>query len=63
MIMSVKVRMPSFVSTMSTHQQKELNVIEGNACNCSCPTWKPTSHIMVAKVSQIPSWVPMRSLP
>jgi hypothetical protein len=63
MTMLVKVRMPSLVSTMSTHRQKELNVVEGNACNCSCPTWKLASHIMATKVSWIPSWVPVRSLP
>jgi hypothetical protein len=55
--------MPFLVSTMSIHRQKELNVVERNACNCSCPTWKLASHTMMAKVSRIPSWVPVRSLP
>jgi hypothetical protein len=63
MTMSTKVRMSSLVSTMSTHQQEELNVVEGNTCNCSCPTWKQASHTMMEKVSQIASWVPMHSLP
>jgi hypothetical protein len=51
------------VNTMSTHQWEELNVVEGSACNCSCPTWKPSSHAMATKVLQIASWVLMRSLP
>ncbi len=38
-------------------------MIEGSTCNCFRPTWKPTSRTMVAKVSQIASWVPMHSLP
>jgi len=44
--------MPFLVSTMSTHQQKELNVVEGSACNYSCPTWKLAFCAMVAKVLQ-----------
>ncbi len=28
---------------MSIHQRKELNMVEGNTCSCSCPMWKPTS--------------------
>jgi len=59
----VKVLMPSLVSTMLICQWKELNVVEGSACNCSCLTWKLTFCIMVAKVSQIISWVLVRSLP
>jgi hypothetical protein len=43
MTTSTKVRMSSLVSIMSIHQLEELNVIEGNACNYSCPTWKPAS--------------------
>jgi len=63
MTMSTKVQMSSLVSTMSTHQQEELNVIERNACNCFHPTWKPTSCVMVVEVSQTKTWVPVRSLP
>jgi hypothetical protein len=63
MITSTKVRMPFLVSTMSTHQQKELNVVEGSACNYSCPTWKLAFCAMVAKMLQIASWVPMSLLP
>ncbi len=55
--------MSSLVSIMSIHQRQELNVIKGNTCNCSHPTWKLTSHAMVTKVLQIASWVLMRSLP
>jgi hypothetical protein len=58
-----KVWIPSIISTMSTHQQEELNVVEGSACNCFCPMWKPTSHVMATKVLQIASWVLVRSLP
>ncbi len=63
MTMSTKVQMPYLVCTMSTCQRKELNVIEGNACNCSRPKWKLVFHVMVAKVSWITSWVLMHSLP
>ncbi len=38
-------------------------MVEGNACNCSCPMWKPTYHATVTKVLQITSWVPMCLLP
>ncbi len=38
-------------------------MVEGNTCNCFHPTWKPTSHPMVAKVSQIASWVLVHLLP
>jgi hypothetical protein len=61
--MSTKMRMPCLVSTMSTHQHEELNMVERSTCNCFHPTWKPTSRAMVAKVSQTTSWVPMHSLP
>jgi hypothetical protein len=63
MTMWVKVRMSFLVSTISICQRKELNVVEGSACNCFRPIWKPTSHTMVAKVLWIVSWVPMHSLP
>ncbi len=33
MTMPTKIRMPSLVNTMLTYRQKELNVIERNACN------------------------------
>jgi hypothetical protein len=48
---------------MSIRQQKELNVVEGNACSYFCPTWKPASHAMPTKVSQTTSWIPLCSLP
>jgi hypothetical protein len=41
----------------------ELNVVEGNTCNCFCPMWKLTFHAMVTMVSWIASWVPVRLLP
>jgi hypothetical protein len=63
MTMLAKVQMPSLISTMSIHRREELNVVERNACNCCCPTWKPTFHAMVAKMLWIASWVPMCSLP
>jgi hypothetical protein len=63
MTMWAKAQMPSLVSTMLTHQQKELNVVEGSACNYSCPMWKPTSRAMVVKVPRIASWVLMCLLP
>jgi len=63
MTMLAKVQMPSLVSTMSTCQWKELNVVEGNACNYFRPTWKSTFHPMPTKVSQIASWVLVSSLP
>jgi hypothetical protein len=43
MTMSTKVQMPYLVTTMSIFRQEKLNVVEGIACNCSHPTWKPTS--------------------
>ncbi len=55
--MLAKVWVPFLVSTMSIRLQKELNVVEGNACNCFCFTWKLTYRVMVAKVSGITSWV------
>jgi hypothetical protein len=42
---------------------RELNVVERSACNYSHPTWKLVSRVMVAKVLQIASWVPMHLLP
>ncbi len=38
-------------------------MVEGSACNCSHPTWKPESRAMATKVLRIASWVPMCSLP
>jgi hypothetical protein len=46
MTMLAKMRMSFLVNIMSIHQRKELNVVEGSACNCSYPTWKLASHIM-----------------
>jgi hypothetical protein len=63
MTTSTRVWMPSLVNIMSTRQQKELNVVEGSACNCFCPMWKLASHTMVAKVLWIASWVLVRSMP
>ncbi len=40
---------------------EELNVVE-STCNYSHPTWKQTLRVMVAKVSQIASWVLVRLL-
>ncbi len=48
---------------MSTCQQEDLNVVEGNAYSYSCHTWKLTSCAMAAKVSQTTSWVPKCMLP
>jgi hypothetical protein len=42
---------------MSIHRKEKLNVFEGNACNYSHPTWRPTSCTMATKVLQIASWV------
>jgi hypothetical protein len=53
MTTSAKVRMSFLVSTMLTHQQKELNMIKINKCNYFRLTWKPTSHTMVTKVLQL----------
>jgi len=33
-------------------------VVEGSACNCFCPMWKPIFHTMATKVSRTTSWVP-----
>jgi hypothetical protein len=38
-------------------------VVEGSMCNCFFPTWKQTSRVMIAKMSQNVTWVPMCSLP
>jgi hypothetical protein len=54
-----RVRISSFMSIMSTHQQEELNMAKGSAYSCSHPTWKPKSHAMAVKTSEIASWVPM----
>jgi len=62
-IMLIKVRMPSLVNIMSICQWEELNIFERSTCSWYCPTWKPTSQTMAAKVSRITSWVPMHSLP
>jgi hypothetical protein len=35
--MLAKVQMPSLVSTISTHEREELNVVEGSECNYFCP--------------------------
>jgi t-SNARE complex subunit (syntaxin) len=53
MTMLAIMQMLFLVSTMLIRQQEELNVIERNTCNCSCHTWKPTSHVMVTKVLRI----------
>ncbi len=64
MITSTKVQMPSLVSTMLTCQRKKLNVFEKtHIVSCSRPTWKSTSCTMVAKVSQIASWIHVCSMP
>ncbi len=63
MTILTRVWMTSLVSTMSIHQQKELNVIKGSICNCPCLTWKSASHTMAAKVSQITSWCLICPLP
>jgi hypothetical protein len=62
MIMSIMVRIPYLVKTMLIRRRKELNVVEGITCNCLCPTWKLTSHVMATKVLQIASWVHVHSL-
>jgi len=56
MTTSTMVQIPSLVSTMST-QQEELNVVEGSTCSYFLSTWKPISHAMTTKMSQIASWV------
>jgi len=62
MTTSTKMRIPSLVSTISTHWPKELNMFKESTCNCSHPTWKLTSHRMETNVSQTASWVLMHSL-
>ncbi len=59
----VKMQISSLVSTMLTHWQKHLRMTKINTCNCSHPTWRPTSHTMTTKVSQTASWVLMHLLP
>jgi hypothetical protein len=63
MTTSTNVQMSSLVSTLLTHWQEELNMVERNACIYYHPTWKPTSHTMATKVLRITSWVLMCSLP
>jgi hypothetical protein len=58
-----KVRISFLVRTMSTCQQKELDMVEGNTCTCSCSMWKPTYCVMATKVLQIASWVLVCLLP
>jgi len=60
---STKMRIPFLVNTMSICWWKESNVVDESACNCYSPTWKLTSCAMATKVSHIPSWVPLCSLP
>jgi hypothetical protein len=38
-------------------------VLNGSACSCSCPMWKPRFCAMTTNVSQITLWVIVRSLP
>ncbi len=59
-MLTTRVQIPSLLSTMSTHWQKELNVAKGSASNYFWPMQKPTSHTMVTKILQITSWVFMR---
>jgi hypothetical protein len=63
MTTSIEVPMSSLVNTMLIRRWEELNVVEGNACNYYCPTWKPTSHTMATKVWQVASWVLVCLLP
>jgi hypothetical protein len=63
MTTSARVRMPSLVNTMSTHQQKEWMWLKEVHVICFRPMWKPTSRTMVTKVSRITSWVLMHSMP
>jgi hypothetical protein len=58
-----RMQMPSLVSTIPTHQQEEMNVVEESNCNCSHPMWKLAFRVMATKVLQIASWVPVHSLP
>jgi hypothetical protein len=59
----IRVQISFFVSTMSIHRSKELNVAKGSACSCFHPMWKSTSHTMVAKKSWTSSWILVDSLP
>jgi hypothetical protein len=63
MTTSAKVWISFLVKTMSTHRWEEWNIVEGNVCNCSHPTWRSTSRAKATKVSRTSSWVPMCSLP
>jgi len=63
MTMSAKVWMLYLVNTMSIHQWKELNVIEGSTCSCFHHTWKPTFHTQrQQRCGEIASWVHVCSL-
>jgi hypothetical protein len=62
MTTSTRVRIPSLVSHNVNLSTKEWNMVEKNVCNFSHPTWKLASHVMAAKMSQTPSWVPLCSL-
>jgi hypothetical protein len=42
--MLTRVQIPSLLSTISTHWEKELNVAKGSASNYFWPMQKPTSH-------------------
>jgi hypothetical protein len=50
MTMSIKVKIPSLVRTMSIHRHEGLNVVEGNTCSYSHPTWKSISRAMMEKM-------------
>jgi hypothetical protein len=52
MTTSARVKISSLVNIMSTHQQKEWNMVQGSVCNCFHPTWKLAFDVMVAKLSQ-----------
>jgi hypothetical protein len=67
--------MPSLVNTMLTCQQKELNVVEKNTCDCFCPMWKPPfscngdkgvtnyiidSNAFVGMSAKCKRWIPIR---
>jgi hypothetical protein len=55
---SLEVQILFLERRMLTHQQKELNMIEGSACNCSHFMWKPTLQGMDAKTSHTTSCAP-----
>ncbi len=59
MTMLAKVQIPFFVNTMSTHQQKDFDMVKGSAYNCYHPMW---NRVMATKMSQIVSWVLLYSL-